>query len=162
MGKTHWKKLRNPKYLGAYDFQPGEERVVTFKEFKSEKVVGHGGEEENCVVAYFKENCKPMILNTINCKTLTDLFESAAVEDWVNKQVTLIIKKEKHFGEIMDVIRVKKKLPTDNKTQTIIERAKKHIENSKNLEDLAKVKNYLLTDELKKMYTKKMEELTNV
>lgn len=25
MSKTHWKKLTNPDYLGAYAFDPGEE-----------------------------------------------------------------------------------------------------------------------------------------
>lgn len=44
----------------------------------------------------------------------------------------------------------------------ITERAKIHIQKSRSLEDLAKVKDYLSTPELKSMYTKKMEELTNV
>lgn len=26
MEKTHWKKYTNPDYLGAYAFQPGEEK----------------------------------------------------------------------------------------------------------------------------------------
>jgi len=28
MSLTHWKKLTNPDYLGAYDFAIGEERIV--------------------------------------------------------------------------------------------------------------------------------------
>jgi hypothetical protein len=44
----------------------------------------------------------------------------------------------------------------------VTERAKIHIQKSRSLEDLAKVKDYLSTPELKAMYTKKMEELTNV
>lgn len=44
----------------------------------------------------------------------------------------------------------------------VTERAKIHIQKSRSLEDLAKVKDYLSTPELKSMYTKKMEELTNV
>jgi hypothetical protein len=37
--KTHWKKLTNPNYLGAYDFQQGEKRIVTIKEVIQEKVL---------------------------------------------------------------------------------------------------------------------------
>ena len=29
MELTHWKKLNNPDYLGAYAFQPGEEIIAT-------------------------------------------------------------------------------------------------------------------------------------
>ena len=53
--KTHWKKLTNPNYLGAYAFQPGEEKTVTIKEVKREAVQNQKGTEE-CTVAYFKED----------------------------------------------------------------------------------------------------------
>ena len=29
---THWKKLTNPDYLGAYALQPGEDLIATIKE----------------------------------------------------------------------------------------------------------------------------------
>ena len=48
------------------------------------------------------------------------------------------------------------------KEQPLEERAKLHIKNSRTLEDLAKVKDYLTTPELKNLYKLKMEELTNV
>jgi hypothetical protein len=44
----------------------------------------------------------------------------------------------------------------------VTERAKIHIQKSRTLEDLAKVKDYLSTPELKNLYKLKMEELTNV
>ena len=31
MSKTHWKKLNNPDYLGAYALEPGQELVATIK-----------------------------------------------------------------------------------------------------------------------------------
>jgi hypothetical protein len=48
------------------------------------------------------------------------------------------------------------------KEQPITERAKLHIQNSRTLEDLAKVKDYLTTAELKSLYAKKLEELSHV
>ena len=53
--KTHWKKLTNPDYLGAYAFQPGESKTVTFKEVRRDLVYNpsSGGKEE-CTVATLK------------------------------------------------------------------------------------------------------------
>ena len=68
--KTHWKKYTNPNYLGAYAFQPGEEKTVTIKEVKREAVQNQSGTEE-CTVAHFVEDVKPLILNKTNCKTIS-------------------------------------------------------------------------------------------
>jgi len=38
---THWKTLTNPDYIGAYDFQPKEERTLTIKSVANEIVTGH-------------------------------------------------------------------------------------------------------------------------
>ena len=65
---THWKKLTNPDYLGSYDFEQGEERIVTIKDVKRVMVNGPDGKREECTVAYFEENYKPMILNVTNQK----------------------------------------------------------------------------------------------
>ena len=43
--QTHWKKLTNPLYIGAYDFAPGEERTLTIKSVKREMVVGPDGKK---------------------------------------------------------------------------------------------------------------------
>lgn len=48
------------------------------------------------------------------------------------------------------------------KEQIHDEKVKHHIRNSRTLEDLAKAKEHLTTDEHRRLYAKKMEELTNV
>ena len=36
---THWKRLNNPDYLGAYAFEPGEEKTGTIDFVKNESVM---------------------------------------------------------------------------------------------------------------------------
>ena len=38
MDKTHWKKLENPDYLGAYALQPNKDLVVQIKSVGQEEV----------------------------------------------------------------------------------------------------------------------------
>lgn len=110
---THWKKLTNPDYLGAYALEPGQELTVTINTVKREMVTGADGKKEECTVCYFKEsNIKPMILNSTNCKTITKLYATPYIEQWQNKQIILISEKVKAFGEIVDALRVKKTKPT--------------------------------------------------
>lgn len=103
---THWKKLQNPLYLGSYDFQPGEERIVTVKDVKREMVKGQEGTEEHTIV-HFTEGYKPMIMNATNSKMLTNLSGSPYVEKWIGTSFKLVIVKIKAFGEFIDALRIK-------------------------------------------------------
>ena len=60
---THWKTQFNYDYLGAYSLPDGKDIILTIRETKKEQVVGTSGKKEECFVAYFFENVKPMILN---------------------------------------------------------------------------------------------------
>jgi len=103
---THWKKLQNPLYLGSYDFQPGEERIVTVKDVKREMVKGQEGTEEHTIV-HFTEGYKPMIMNATNSKMLTNLSGSPYVEKWIGTSFKLVVIKIKAFGEFIDALRIK-------------------------------------------------------
>lgn len=116
MSKTHWKKWNNPDYLGSYAFQPGEEKTVTIKEVKREMVQNQSGKEE-CTVAHFVEDMKPLILNTTNCKTISKVWGSPYVEDWAGRKITLKVKKISAFGEMVDAVRVSNERPAE---ETII------------------------------------------
>lgn len=107
--KTHWKKLTNPKYVGAQDFQPGQELEVTLETIASEMVKGSDGKEESCVVARMKGAKKPMILNKTNMKIIAKNLGTPYIEEWTGKNITLYVAKVKAFGEIVDAIRVKAK-----------------------------------------------------
>jgi hypothetical protein len=104
---THWKKLTNPDYLGSYDFEQGEERIVTIKDVKRMLVNGADGKKEDCTVVYFEENYKPMIMNVTNQKAITKLAETPYIEQWVGKSFKIVVVKIKAFGEFVDALRIK-------------------------------------------------------
>ena len=108
--KTHWKKLTNPNYLGAYSVEDGRDLILTIKNVREEKVIGADGKKDDCVVAYFCEN-KPMILNATNMKTITKLFGTPYIEEWIGRKIQVGVEKVKAFGDIVEALRVRKTLP---------------------------------------------------
>ena len=110
---THWKKLTNPDYLGAYVLQPGEELILTIKSVANEVVTGADGKKETCLVMRFIENVKPMILNATNSKTITKLLMTPYVEEWSGRKIQIYSEKIKAFGEVMDALRVRNFLPVE-------------------------------------------------
>lgn len=113
MDKTHWKKLTSPNYVGAWDFQPGEEKTVTIKEIKREIVQNQNGKED-CTVAYFVEDVKPLILNKTNADMISKVWGTPYIEDWAGKKITLKVKKVSAFGDMVDAVRVSKDRPMDD------------------------------------------------
>ena len=87
MAQTHWKKLINPDYIGAYALDPGKDLTVQISQVRREMVTGADGKKEECTVAYLKDQ-KPMILNVTNCKTIEKLY-GPYIEDWNGKYITL-------------------------------------------------------------------------
>lgn len=107
---THWKKLTNPDYIGAYSLQPGEEKVVEIVSVGRQKVKGSDGREGECTVAKLK-NEKPFILNKTNCKTLTKVFGTPFIEEWSGKKMIVYAEKVKAFGETVEALRIKPTVP---------------------------------------------------
>ena len=109
---THWKKLTNPDYLGAYAFDKGEEKTVTIANVGREIVMGAEGKKEECTVAHFREpGMKPMILNATNCKAISKLYGTAYIEEWAGKRIILRVQQIKAFGEVVDAVRIKPEIP---------------------------------------------------
>ena len=113
--KTHWKKLTNPDYLGAYAFQPGEEKTLLIKEVRREMVFNpSSGSKEECTVCHFEGPVKPLILNVTNCKVIAKVWGTPYIEDWAGRKITLKVKKVKAFGEMIDAVRVSDERPADD------------------------------------------------
>lgn len=110
--KTHYKKLRNPNYIGSYELMTGgdpiEMNVQIEKAVKEQ--VQNGDKKEEAMVVYLKGQ-KPMIVNSTNAKSITSATGSPYVEDWSEKWITLYVAKIKAFGETVDALRVKKQAP---------------------------------------------------
>ena len=111
---THWKKLTNPDYLGAYALEPGQDLIVTIKSVANEVVTGTDGKKETCSVMHFMENVKPLVLNATNSKTITKLLKTPYIEQWSGRKIQLYVETGiKAFGDIVDAIRVRPFLPVD-------------------------------------------------
>lgn len=107
---THWKKLTNPNYIGAYCLDPGQELNVTIQKVVREIVTGPDGKKEECTVAYLKDQ-KPFILNATNSKAITKALDTPYIEQWAGKTITVYSAKVKAFGDVVDALRVKLKAP---------------------------------------------------
>lgn len=116
---THWKKLTNPNYLGAYSIEDGQDLVLTIGKVSDEMVIGADGKKEECVVCRFLEpNTKPMILNSTNMKMISKLLKSPYIENWTGLKIQIGTEKVKAFGEVVDALRVRNKLPP-NRTEPL-------------------------------------------
>lgn len=107
---THWKKLTDPRYIGAHDFQPNQEITLTIESVIQEKIElfnGSRNEIKDCVLARFKGAKKPLILNKENMKLITKCLKTAYIEQWVGKPITLHVVPVRAFGETVDAVRVK-------------------------------------------------------
>jgi len=110
--KTHWKKLTNPTYLGAYDFTPGEKRILTIEKVVQDKVKGNDGKEELCTICHFVGS-KPMILNVTNCKAIAKAHGTNFIEEWSNKKVTLFVTTVSAFGQVVEALRIEQIEPKE-------------------------------------------------
>ena len=111
MDKTHYKKLRNPNYMGSWDLPSGKDLVVTIVAVRQEMVYNpSGNDKEQCMVAEIK-GYKPLILNSTNSKNISKAVGSPFIEDWAGKMVSLYVAKVKAFGDTVDAIRVRPNPP---------------------------------------------------
>lgn len=112
MDKTHWKKLNNPDYLGAYALDPGQELVATINKVVKEMVTGPDGKKEECIVIHFTESgIKPMILNSTNAKTIQKVYKTPYIEDWAGRKIQIFVEMVKAFGEVVDALRIRPFIP---------------------------------------------------
>ena len=112
MGKTHWKKLNNPDYLGAYALEPGEDMILTIKSAGEETYVGNAGKKETGLLIHFVEKeAKPMICNATNAKTITKVAGSPYVEDWKGAKIALFATEVNAFGDTVEALRVRPYTP---------------------------------------------------
>lgn len=120
--RNHWKKLTNPDYIGAYDFDEKEERTLTIKSVANETVTGPDGKKDTCIVIRWTEQQKPMICNNTNAKMISKVLGTPYIEEWIGKKVTLYVQSGiKAFGAVVDAIRIKDANPNNSTVKVKIE-----------------------------------------
>ena len=112
MEKTHYRKLRNPNYIGSYELMTGgEPKDMVVEIVKATKeMVQNGDKREEAMVLHLKHQ-KPMIVNSTNAKNIAKALNSPYVEDWAGKHITLYVAKVRAFGENVDALRVRPDAP---------------------------------------------------
>lgn len=103
--KTHWKKLVNPDYIGAYALPEGEDMTVKIDFVQVEEVKGPGGKKDVCSVAHLIGH-KPLILNMTNSKSIAKLY-GPYIEDWRGQSITLFASVTKLAGESVECLRIR-------------------------------------------------------
>lgn len=102
---THWKRLVNPDYIGAYALNPDEDLTVTIDYVQREQITGTGGKKEECTVAHLVGH-KPLILNATNSKSIHKLY-GPYIEEWAGKQITLYASMTKLAGDMVECLRIR-------------------------------------------------------
>lgn len=128
-GKTHWKRLINPDYIGAYALPPGMDMTVEIVSVGVEKVTVSGGKKEEHTVVRLKGQ-KPWILNATNSKSIARLY-GPYIEDWIGKKVTLYASTAKLAGDTVECLRVRPQVTEKQKPNITDERLNAAIEQIK-------------------------------
>ena len=103
--KTHWKKLVDPRFIGAYALPNGDDLTVTIEYVQLETVTMMGGKKEDHSIMYLAGQ-KPMILNVTNSKSIHKLY-GPFIEDWAGRQITLFASTAKMGGELVECLRIR-------------------------------------------------------
>lgn len=135
--KTHWKQLVNLDYIGAYSLN-GQDLSVEITNVEVRRVKGEGGKEEDCTVADLKGQ-KPMIINRTNAKSITKLYGSPFIEDWVGKIITIFPTTTKVAGDIVECVRIRPVVPKETTFDAEIKEEIQLLEGCKSLTELQSV-----------------------
>lgn len=147
--KTHWKSILNMDYIGSHTLIPGKDMILTIKEIKREMVKGQKGKSEECTVAHFVENVKPMILNRLNQKMITKVYKTPYIEDWKGKKIQLFSEQVEAFGEMVDALRIRPFEPKVGKPE-LLEGTPKFLEACKFVSEGGDLKAILTKYDMKK------------
>lgn len=109
---THWKKLTNPDYLGAYAIEPGEDLIATISGAKKEVFTGNSGKKDEGLIVRFEEaNIKPLICNATNAKAITKALGTPYIEEWRGRKIAMYATEVSAFGDTVEALRVRTSAP---------------------------------------------------
>jgi len=131
--ETHWKNLTNPDYLGAYSFNDvvGAGTNATISKIVREMVYNPTtSKKEECTVAHFSGQSKPMILNKTNCKAIQAICGTPFIERWAGVTVFIEVQKVKIKGALTLALRIvaPKQAPDMQQAQVIVDPEMLHCE----------------------------------
>lgn len=113
MNYTHWKQYQDDNTLGAWIFEPNKDIIVTIKKIEYEDFTGTDGKKKKGRICYFEEYDKPLVLNATNSATISLIYSTPYMEEWIGKQVQLYKTTIRAFGEDKECVRIRKLVPCE-------------------------------------------------
>lgn len=114
---THYRRVFKSDHLGIADLEEmiedGTPLIFTIIEVKQEWDVTVAGRKGNHNIAYFKEEIKPLVINSTNSKVIKAFAKgSPFVEDWQNITIELFVDANvKMKGEVVGGVRIRSVQP---------------------------------------------------
>ena len=103
-----WEKILDPNFINAELIGPvGSERVVTIRDIDFRETFNQKTRAKEQKQSLILDECKPMVLNKTNTKTLIRLFGSDEPAKCVGKKIVLYVVDVKVGGEPTTGIRIK-------------------------------------------------------
>jgi hypothetical protein len=110
---TNFRKFFDKDFLYSYDLD-GKDITVTIEKVTGGEVVGMDGKKSKKPMLHIVGTKKRLALNVTNGTTIETLY-GKDVRNWVGKKVTLYPTTTKFGPETKDCIRVRPKVPGDDK-----------------------------------------------
>jgi hypothetical protein len=108
---AHWRKDKNPNYLGACDFDGGD-KILTIKTAKNETIQGGMNNGKNDLIIRWVENEKPWIVNNTNGKMISKVLKTTDDDFWPGKKIQLYATTTMVAGSEEECVRVRNYAPT--------------------------------------------------
>lgn len=112
---THWRDYQEERKNLYAEHLGGQDRVLRISRVDVGHVKDQKGREARKPFVWFDGVEKPLAANITNCKTIAKVLNSANVEDWIGKWVTLYPTTTTKDGETFECIRVRPKAPVPPK-----------------------------------------------
>lgn len=110
---AHWRKMKNPLYLGACDFEPNTgDKILTIKTAVREPIMEGMNKGKEDLIIYWKEAEKPWIVNNVNGKTIAKVLKTSDADLWPGKKITLYATTTMVAGSEEECVRVRPYAPT--------------------------------------------------
>lgn len=120
-GREHWKEIMEYTYLGAYSLEDGKDRILTIRSAAKEAVKNEDGKEDTCLVLYFHEDEKGMIINATNAKRIEAIYKTGIVSQWTGKRIQLYVEQVRAWGKVVPALRIREFEPASPKQSNLKE-----------------------------------------
>lgn len=116
MSEHHWRNEFTSNYFGSHLMLDGKDIVLTISKVQPEDLTTTDGSKKHSLVCYWVEDQLPLVLNKTNARQIAKLLKENDYTKWSGHRIQLWVDhKVKAFGDIVDGIRIRGKLPEDVK-----------------------------------------------